>query len=354
MAVIKAINSRASIAKAIKYITKDEKTEKKLISGIECSPQSAIEQMKTTKAVWDKTEGRQYAHFIQSFPPNEKITPEQAHEIAVELSEKQFKEYEVLIATHKDKKHIHSHIIVNTVNYNNGRKLHRSAHDLANMKEQSDELCRERGFSIAHENNEVVAYTNDKYKVLEKAFTGDYESYLVNMVNAVDSAKKKATSREDFILELKQQGIETKWKDTRKHITFQDRDGNKVRDTNLEKTFKGGFGKEQLENEFQRNAQRDRTKTVTQGDGSTPNVDWGAVERNVGSQANRLSELTGNEIVGTIQRQVRAVKERADRAVESTEKRIARDEEQRRQLAERKQPTQQQHKKRDRGIDIEL
>lgn len=64
MAVIKAVSSRASIGHAINYVTKDEKTEEKLISGIDCSPQTAIDEMKATKEIWHKTEGRQYKHYI--------------------------------------------------------------------------------------------------------------------------------------------------------------------------------------------------------------------------------------------------------------------------------------------------
>ena len=65
MAIIKAVNSKSSIARAINYITKAEKTEKKLISGIDCNPETAIDEMKATKELYDKNDGRQYAHFIQ-------------------------------------------------------------------------------------------------------------------------------------------------------------------------------------------------------------------------------------------------------------------------------------------------
>lgn len=102
MAIIKSISSRASIANAINYITKKEKTEEKLISGIECTPFMAIDEMKATKAIWDKNDGRQYKHYVQSFSPDEKITPELAHEIALKLFKDRYEGYEILMATHKD------------------------------------------------------------------------------------------------------------------------------------------------------------------------------------------------------------------------------------------------------------
>ena len=157
MAIIKAVNSRASIGRAIRYITHSGKTEDKLISGIDCSPETAIEEMKTTKVVWGKEDGRQYQHFIHSFPPDEKITQEEAHKIAVELCETRFKGHEVLIATHKDTKHIHSHIIVNSVNYENGKKLHWKKQDLQNMKDRANEISLAYGLSVPVKNNEINA-----------------------------------------------------------------------------------------------------------------------------------------------------------------------------------------------------
>ena len=158
MAIIKAVSSRASIGKAVNYVTKDEKTEEKLISGKDCNPQSAIDEMKTTKEMWGKTTGREYYHFVQSFPPEEKITPAEAHTIAQKLAEERFKGHEVVIATHQDKDHVHTHFIVNSVNHEDGYKLHWSKHELQRMKEMSDNLCREHGKSICERGQEVTTY----------------------------------------------------------------------------------------------------------------------------------------------------------------------------------------------------
>jgi len=257
MAIIKAVNSRASIANAINYITKTEKTEKKLITGIECSPHTAIEEMKATKEMWHKTDGRQYKHFIQSFSPDDKVTPEQAHKITCDLVKDRFKGYEILIATHKDKEHIHSHIIVNSVNYIDGHKLQFSKQDLKKMKEHSDELCRQNNLSICQKGKEISSYNLNKYKAIEKSVKENYKSYLVDTVLAVNNAKKQATSRQEFIKLMKQQGYEVSWSDTRKYITFTDKEGHKVRNSNLTKTFKEDFGKESLENEFVANRARE-------------------------------------------------------------------------------------------------
>ncbi len=91
MAVIKVVNSKASIGKAINYITKEEKTEERLISGKDCNPFTTIDEMKATKEQWGKTEGRQYKHYIQSFDPKDKMSHAKAHQIGVEWAEKNFK-----------------------------------------------------------------------------------------------------------------------------------------------------------------------------------------------------------------------------------------------------------------------
>lgn len=123
--IYKAVSSKAGIGHAIDYVTKKEKTEEKLVSGLHCEPETVKEEMQATKELWGKTDGRTYKHYVQSYHEDEEITPEQAHKNAVELAEhtKAWKGHEVLIATHIDKGHIHTHFIVNSVNYENGHKL---------------------------------------------------------------------------------------------------------------------------------------------------------------------------------------------------------------------------------------
>lgn len=262
MGIIKAINSRASIANVIRYITKTEKTDFKLIGSVNCSPDSAIEQMKLTKMLWNKTGGRQYKHFIQSFPPNEEITHEEAHKIAEELISNwdKFDGYEVIFATHKDREHIHTHIVVNSVSLETGEKFRYSKKELQDFKDLSDRILQKHNKTICIKNDEITAYKNKKYKAIEKSITnGKYKSYLLDCYKSVSTIRKSAVSREDFIEKMRLSGYETVWSNSRKYITFKDKNGNKVRNSNLEKTFKEQFGKEVLENEFKGNAERTTT-----------------------------------------------------------------------------------------------
>jgi len=110
MAVIKAVSSKAGIGQALDYVTKEEKTEDKLVSGLHCEPDTVKDEMQATKELWGKTGGRTYKHFVHSYHEDEHITPEQAHKNAIELAKgtEAWKGHEVLIATHIDRGHIHS------------------------------------------------------------------------------------------------------------------------------------------------------------------------------------------------------------------------------------------------------
>lgn len=260
MAIVKVTNSKAGIGKAINYVTQEEKTEEKLISGINCTPETALDEMNATKEQFRKTEGRQYAHYVHSFKPGENIDHEQAHKLALELSEKQFKGYEVLVATHKDKNHIHSHIIVNSVSYEDGRKLHSSKKDLAEVKELSNKICEREGLSITKPQKDVLtSFDAKKYKSLEKGVEGGYRSYMLDLWKDVNESMKKATSKEQFIQSMNQKGYEVKWSDSRKYITYVPPKGRPIRDSNLAETFKNEkLSKEGLLNEFNRNRERFR------------------------------------------------------------------------------------------------
>ena len=286
MAIIKAVNSKSSIGRAINYITKKEKTEEKLISGIDCNPETAIDEMKATKELYDKDDGRQYAHFIQSFNPKDEISPEKAHEIGKEFIENndKFKGHEIVLATHKDKKHIHNHFIINSVNYESGNKLHTTKYEYQAMKDISNKLSKEHGLTVPEKSKEkgkITSFNQNKYQVMKNHFEGKGKSYVVDTAIAVKKAKEKATSKEHFIKEMENQGYKTNWKDTSKHVTFINKETEKrVRLANLEKTFNDkDFTKEGLIDEFRQNygereSDRERENTE-QGSNRSINTDKG-------------------------------------------------------------------------------
>ena len=273
MATIKAVSSKASIGTAIDYIKNEEKTEEKLLSGYGCTPDTAHEEMQATKELWGKTDGRTYKHFVQSFAPSEKIELVQAHSIAKQLAENvpAWKGYEVLIATHNDTNHIHTHFIVNSVSYEDGHKLQWSKKDLQDMKDYSDKLCKENELSITQkgktfegaDREETSAYTKETYQLLKKAEQGEVKSYVQDIALSVLECKEQATSRQDFIKRMNDKGFGVDWQDNHKYITFTDitrqEQGEvkcKIRNNKLEKYYNMEFGKEELERGFKVNARR--------------------------------------------------------------------------------------------------
>lgn len=132
--------------RAINYITKDEKTELSLITGINCSPVSAFEEMMITKKMYNKEEGRQFIHFTHSYSNKEEIDSILDHEISLKLVEhKRFKDFQIIAATHTYREHIHTHFVLNTVNAGTGRKWRQSRKELEELKELSNKLCKEYG-----------------------------------------------------------------------------------------------------------------------------------------------------------------------------------------------------------------
>lgn len=259
MAIIKAISSRASIAKAINYIVQREKTDLTLISGKDCISENAIDEMKLVKKLWGKEDGRQYKHYIQSFNPVDNISPEKAHEIGVKwMEQERFKGHQALMATHVDKEHIHTHFIVNSVNFETGKKFQESKKDLQGLKDFSNQLSKENNLTVPQKDESFLStFNGKKYQVITKAMQEHRHSYVLDIGKAVNEKKKIAISKSDFIKELHMLGIQVKWKEKSKHVTFIDQDNHRVRLANLEKTFKDkSFTKESLEDEFRCNAKK--------------------------------------------------------------------------------------------------
>lgn len=353
MAVIKAVSSKAGIGQALDYVTKEEKTEDKLVSGLHCEPDTVKDEMQATKELWGKTGGRTYKHFVHSYHEDEHITPEQAHKNAVELAKgtEAWKGHEVLIATHIDKGHIHTHFIVNSVNYENGHKLQWSKHDLKDLKERCNEQSREQGLHVPEKGKtfageareETVAWSKDTYQLLKQAEQGKVKSYVQDTALAVMDCRETATSREDFIDQMKARGYGVDWKDSHKYITFTDLERQsqgekqcKVRNNKLEKYYAVDFGKESLEHEFERNA---RTAEAEQSKRATSRVKP--------TEPDRAGKQFAQRSVGDVERELRgiyeAVKSRTSKGrAEQAERRRAEQEAHQRAEAERRATEEQQ------------
>ena len=277
MAINKTINKRTNthgaMRNCIEYVLRQDKTSELLtyVTGPYCHDEINYDLVYRTfleeKKMWDKDSGRMYAHNIISWHKDEQITPEQALEFGKEFAENWFSGFQTLVAVHKDKDHIHCHLVTNSVSYEDGRKLHNTKKDLERMKQLTNQMCRERGLTVAEkgkhfdgnqiEKGEVIAWSKDKYNLFRQQVK---DSFVADCAMAVLKAMENCISKEKFIEKMKQFGWNVNWTEKRKHITFQNQDGKKVRDSNLSKTFHLDISKEDLENEFDRNYERVRAE----------------------------------------------------------------------------------------------
>ena len=277
MAINKTINKRTNshgaMRNCIEYVLRPDKTSELLtyVTGPyrhdEINYDLVYRTFLEEKKMWDKDTGRMYAHNIISWHKDEQITPEQALEFGKEFAENWFSGFQTLVAVHKDKDHIHCHLVTNSVSYEDGRKLHNTKKDLERMKQLTNQMCRERGLTVAEkgkhfdgsqiEKGEVIAWSKDKYNLFRQQVK---DSFVADCAMAVLKALENCISKEKFIEKMKQFGWNVNWTEKRKHIIFQNQDGKKVRDSNLSKTFYLDISKEGLENEFNRNYERVRAE----------------------------------------------------------------------------------------------
>ena len=161
MAVTKILARRGGLSQAIAYVLNGDKTEEQILTAAQgCLTSTACHDMAAVKQRWNKTDGVQLYHVIQSFRPGE-LSPELALEIAREFAREHLPGYQAIIGVHTDREHIHAHIVFNSVNQFTGEKYHSNAQSYyQQIRGISDRLCREHGLSVimAGESAKAISY----------------------------------------------------------------------------------------------------------------------------------------------------------------------------------------------------
>ena len=252
MATFTAIKNRGggrgALGGVLRYTQQEEKTlweGRRLVTGWNCTAQSVLSEMQLTKERYRKTDGRQYYHFVQSFSETDDLTPQEAHTIGLELAQREFPNFEVLVATHIDTGHLHSHLIVNSVSFQNGKKLHQSAADLQAHRLASDEICLAHGLEILPPPQKQVKQKRMGSREYRSAAKG--ESWKVRLIDTIDQCMKYAETKDEFISLMESEGYQVRWTDSRKNITYTTPNGMKCRDDRLHETK---YTKEVMEHEF--------------------------------------------------------------------------------------------------------
>lgn len=231
----------------MRYTMQDKKTEfegQRLITGINCQPESVYADFMTTKRLHHKTDGVLFYHMVQSFPKGEAVDPVTAHAAALKLAE-YYEGYEVLVCTHTDREHIHSHFLINSVNFDTGKKLHIAKEQLQELRQRNDQVCME--FSLP------VFQPKDRKQKTKTMTVGEYhtaargQSKKLQLMNIINDCMRHASTREEFIALMESEGYKVRWELSRRNITYTTPSGWQCRDRLL---FGDKYLKENMEYEF--------------------------------------------------------------------------------------------------------
>ena len=242
----------------MRYVSQVNKTlwnGQQLVSGIGCQPETAFDEFLSTKLLHHKDGGVMFYHMVQSFPKGANIDPRTAHEAARQLAG-YFEGCEVLVCTHVDREHIHSHCIINSVNFETGKKVHMADEQIQELRARNDQICEELG---------LPKFQRDKQKRSRGMSNAEYytadrgESWKFELMRVIDECMRCAGNREEFLILLRSEGYDATWTDSRKNITYVTPDGRKCRDSKLhiEK-----YLKENMEAEFGYRTENDNTRNV--------------------------------------------------------------------------------------------
>ena len=242
----------------MRYVSQMSKTlwdGQQPVSGIGCQPETAFDEFLSTKLLHHKEGGVMFYHMVQSFPKGADVDPRTAHEAACRLAG-YFEGCEVLVCTHVDREHIHSHCIINSVNFETGKKVHMADEQIQELRVRNDQICEELRLPKFQrdEQKRSCGMSNAEYYTASKG-----ESWKFELMRVIDECMRCAGNREEFLVLLRSEGYNATWTDGRKNITYTTPDGRKCRDSKLhiEK-----YLKENMEAEFGYRTENDNTRNV--------------------------------------------------------------------------------------------
>ena len=253
----KGTQTRNCMKSVMRYVSQMSKTlwdGQQLVSGIGCQPETAFDEFLSTKLLHHKDGGVMFYHMVQSFPKGADIDPRTVHEAARRLAG-YFEGCEVLVCTHTDREHIHSHCIINSVNFETGKKLHMADEQIQALRAHNDAICEKLGLpKFQKDETQVRGMSNAEYYPAAKG-----ESWKLELMRVIDECMRYAGTREEFLALLRAEGYAANWSPTRKNITYTTPEGRKCRDSKLHMTK---YRKENMEAEFGYRTENDNTRNV--------------------------------------------------------------------------------------------
>ena len=229
--------------------TLDEGEQLAYVSGINCIPELAQESfLATQKHFGCKAGNVRFYHYVQSFRPEERLSPQQAHDIGLELAQS-FGNREVIVATHIDRDHLHNHFVVSAYDFETGTKLHNNKFYLADLRKRSDEICQAHGLSTLKEydpHKKSQRLGPKEYRAAERG-----NSWKMELRVAIDYCMARARNKTEFKKQMKKLGYDMVYTPERKYITYllrtEDGQEKRVRDIKLNEAK---YRKENMDREF--------------------------------------------------------------------------------------------------------
>ena len=282
MAIVHFVNykrgtqSRAAMRGVMLYVMQKKKTTWEgapLVSGINCQPQSVYDDFLNTKLLYHKDGGVMFYHMVQSFPKGAAVDPRQAHEAARRLAE-YFDGCEVLVCTHVDREHIHSHCVINSVNFESGKKLHMAKEQIQDLMRRNDMVCQEMGLPVFDApTQQSRGMGGAEYHTALKG-----QSWKLRLMNTIDACMKYAADRDAFVSLMASEGYAVRWENGRKYITYTTPDGMRCRDSKLHEEK---YCKEVMEHEFRIRAEIVSARTQAAQPPADSAADAGTTSRSV-------------------------------------------------------------------------
>ena len=265
MAIVHFVNykrgtqSCAAMRGVMLYVMQEKKTtweDEPLVSGINCQPQSVYDDFLNTKLLYHKDGGVMFYHMVQSFPKGKAVDPRQVHKAARRLAE-YFEGCEVLVCTHVDREHIHSHCVINSVNFETGKKLHMAKKQLQELMRRNDAICLEMGLPVFDApTQQTRGMSGAEYHMALKG-----QSWKLRLMNTIDECMKYAADKDAFVSLMASEGYAVRWESGRKYITYTTPDGLRCRDSKLHEEK---YCKEAMEHEFRIRAELIKRKLRTE------------------------------------------------------------------------------------------
>ncbi len=247
MAYVKTVKGGIKSAEhlycAINYILDKDKSS---VSSFYNCPQGdtadITQHFQITRLLWNKDNKIISHHLVQSFSPEDDITPQKANEIGLELIQKIAPGYQVVISTHIDKGHIHNHFIINSVNPITGNKFFDNESMLGFARSESDKICKAHNISVI--DNTISKYDGIDQTTYQLGIKG--KSWKIQLVKDLDDALTVCKSKDEFIRFMESRDYSVKYKDI--HITFQKKGEKKgIRAKRLSAQFGEKYSKQNID-----------------------------------------------------------------------------------------------------------